>query len=155
MSERRPALQVDPIEAASDKEHVAARALDWARQRMADGPVLIYATTDPDSVRAAQQKLGVAEAGEAVEQVMADVARGLVAAGVGRLVIAGGETSGAVVQALGVKRLRIGAEIDPGVPWTMSIDKPRLHLALKSGNFGTPDFFLKAFERLEQQGIRA
>ena len=155
MSERRPALLVDPIEAASDKEHVAARALDWARQRMTDGPVLIYATTDPDSVRAAQQKLGVAEAGEAVEQVMADVARGLVAAGVGRLVIAGGETSGAVVQALGIKRLRIGAEIDPGVPWTMSIDEPRLHLALKSGNFGTPDFFLKAFERLEQQGIRA
>lgn len=148
MSEHRPTLQVNPIEAAADGKGVAARALEWALPKLADGPVLVYATADPEDVRTAQQQLGVAAAGEAVEQVMADVAQGLVAAGVGRLVVAGGETSGAVVQALGVKRLRIGAEIDPGVPWTMSIDAPRLHLALKSGNFGTPDFFLKAFDRL-------
>jgi uncharacterized protein YgbK (DUF1537 family) len=150
MSERRPALKIDPIEAASDREYVTARTLDWARQRMKDGPILIYATASPDAVHDAQQKLGLAKAGEAIEHVMADVARGLVAAGVGRLVIAGGETSGAVIQALGIKRLQIGAEIDPGVPWTMSIDEPRLHLALKSGNFGTPNFFLKALDQLEQ-----
>ena len=66
----------------------------------------------------------------------------------GRLVVAGGETAGAVVGALEVQALRIGAEIDPGVPWTMSVGAPRLHLALKSGNFGTPDFFTRAFEVL-------
>ena len=65
-----------------------------------------------------------------------------------RLVVAGGEASGAVVNALGITGLRIGAQIDPGVPWTVSLDEPMLALALKSGNFGTPDFFLKAFDRL-------
>ena len=73
------------------------------------------------------------------------IAQGLVAKGVRRLVVAGGETSGAVVGALGVEGLHIGPEIDPGVPWTFSIGQPTLALALKSGNFGTPDFFTKAF----------
>jgi len=77
---------------------------------------------------------------------MADVARDLVALGVRRLVVAGGETSGAVVQALGITGLRIGPQIDPGVPWTMSLGEPGMLLALKSGNFGTPDFFAKALE---------
>jgi uncharacterized protein YgbK (DUF1537 family) len=75
---------------------------------------------------------------------MAAIARGLVAKGVRRLVVAGGETSGAVVEALGVKGLRIGPAIDPGVPWTVSLGDPPLALALKSGNFGAPDFFIKA-----------
>jgi uncharacterized protein YgbK (DUF1537 family) len=65
-----------------------------------------------------------------------------------KLVVAGGETSGAVVQALGVKALRIGPQIDPGVPWTMGLGNPPLALALKSGNFGAPDFFTKALEML-------
>ena len=72
--------------------------------------------------------------------------------GVGQLIVAGGETSGAVVKALGVKGLRIGPEIDPGVPWTAALQEATrapLALALKSGNFGTPDFFLKAWERLQ------
>ena len=76
---------------------------------------------------------------------MATLAKGLVAAGVGRLVVAGGETSGAVVGALDVTALRIGPEIDPGVPWTASVGAKPLLLALKSGNFGAPDFFTKAF----------
>jgi len=68
------------------------------------------------------------------------------------LVVAGGETSGAVVQALGVRQMVIGPQIDPGVPWTHAragacADVP-LHLALKSGNFGAPDFFTKAFDKL-------
>ena len=79
---------------------------------------------------------------------MAAIAKGLVARGVRRLVVAGGETSGAVVDALGVKALKIGPPIDPGVPWTASLGEPELLLALKSGNFGAPDFFIKAFERL-------
>jgi uncharacterized protein YgbK (DUF1537 family) len=61
-------------------------------------------------------------------------------------VVAGGETSGAVVQRLGVTTLRIGRQIDPGVPWTFSLAEPRLALALKSGNFGGVDFFEKALE---------
>ncbi len=81
---------------------------------------------------------------------MAGIAEGLVARGVRRLVVAGGETSGAVVTRLGVRQLRIGAEIDPGVPWTHASGSGEdLLLALKSGNFGAPDFFLKAFQVLE------
>jgi 3-dehydrotetronate 4-kinase len=72
-----------------------------------------------------------------------------------RFVVAGGETAGAIVQALGVTALRIGRQIDPGVPWTVSLPhglaEPALALALKSGNFGAPDFFLRAFEVLEEQ----
>ncbi|MGB8437572.1 MAG: nucleotide-binding domain containing protein, partial [Burkholderiales bacterium] len=91
-----------------------------------------------------QAQLGVERAGQLVESCMAEVARDLVAHGVRRLVVAGGETSGAVVQSLGVTRLRIGPQIDPGVPWTMSLGEPNILLALKSGNFGAPDFFAKA-----------
>jgi uncharacterized protein YgbK (DUF1537 family) len=114
--------------------------------------VLVYSTAAPDEVRAVQQQLGVHDAGTLVEQALAAVASGLVAQGVRQLVVAGGETSGAVVQALGVQQLRIGAQIDPGVPWCHAAaqacgDAP-LHLALKSGNFGSSDFFRKAFGSL-------
>jgi uncharacterized protein YgbK (DUF1537 family) len=111
--------------------------------------VLIYATANPAEVAAAQAALGREKAGALVEDALALIAKGLVALGVGQLIVAGGETSGAVVKALGIEGLRIGPEIDPGVPWTVALggEKP-LALALKSGNFGTPDFFLKAWERL-------
>ncbi len=147
----RPAFAVDPLAIASGAD-VAREALDWARARIGDDPVLVYATAGPDAVRAAQAKLGVAQAGELVERTLAAVARGLVDAGVRRLVVAGGETSGAVVQALGVARMAIGPQIDPGVPWTAVESAVRpgetVHLALKSGNFGTTDFFEKAFAQL-------
>jgi 3-dehydrotetronate 4-kinase len=92
-----------------------------------------------------QAKLGRAEAGEIVERAMARIAKTLVDEdGVRRLVVAGGETSGAVVSALGVTGLRIGAQIDPGVPGTVTLNEPSIALALKSGNFGGPDFFAKA-----------
>jgi uncharacterized protein YgbK (DUF1537 family) len=155
MAERRPALRIDPLRAAADGNGVGGEAVAWARQRLADGPVLIYATAEPEDVRRAQDTLGVAGAGEAVEHALAGIASGLVEAGVGRLVVAGGETSGAVIQALRIGRLRIGPEIDPGVPWTFSLDKPALHLALKSGNFGGRDFFLKAFDKLNATGAPA
>jgi uncharacterized protein YgbK (DUF1537 family) len=87
----------------------------------------------------------VARAGALVEDALAAIAQGLVDAGVGQLVVAGGETSGAVVQKLGVTALRIGPQIDPGVPWTHT---GALHLALKSGNFGGREFFSKAFDLL-------
>ena len=96
-------------------------------------------------MKALQAKYGVEKSSHAIEKTMATLAKGLVAAGVGRLVVAGGETSGAVVGALDVTALRIGPEIDPGVPWTASVGAKPLLLALKSGNFGAPDFFTKAF----------
>jgi uncharacterized protein YgbK (DUF1537 family) len=83
-----------------------------------------------------------------VEHAIAAIAKGLVDAGVSRLIVAGGETSGAVVQALGVTALRIGPQIDPGVPWTATVGGKPILLALKSGNFGTADFFTKAFAQL-------
>ncbi len=147
MSRDHPALKIDPLALAKD-ESVAAQAIDWARPLLADGPLLIYASADPEEVQAAQAALGVERAGALVEEAMAEIARGLIATGVRRLIVAGGETSGAVVGGLGITGLRIGPEIDPGVPWTESLGETPLLLALKSGNFGAPDFFTKAFGQL-------
>jgi uncharacterized protein YgbK (DUF1537 family) len=142
----RPAFAVDPLAIAQGQD-VAAQALAWAAPLLAHGPVLVHATAEPAAVQAVQAQLGAERAGALVEGVLAQVARGLVQRGVRRLVVAGGETSGAVVQALGVRQLAIGPQIDPGVPWTWAptdLGVP-VHLALKSGNFGSADFFLKTF----------
>jgi uncharacterized protein YgbK (DUF1537 family) len=142
----RAAFAVDPRALARDAP-VAQLALAWAQRHLAREPVLVYATTTPHELASVQGELGAARAGALVETCLAQIARGLVERGVRRLVVAGGETAGAVVQALGVTRLRIGAAICPGVPWTQAdastLDSP-LHLALKSGNFGGPDFFDEA-----------
>ena len=122
--------------------------LHWAAPLLREGPLLIYASASPDEVQATQAKLGAAETGELVEQALARIAAGLVSLGVRRLMVAGGETAGAIVTRLGIKGLRVGPQIDPGVPWTASLGTPPLALALKSGNFGTPDFFLKAWGAL-------
>ncbi len=139
----RPALALDPVELARGFD--ATGILAWAKPHLENGPVLIYASAPPEKVEAAQRALGRERAGAVVEQAMAAIARALVANGVRRLVVAGGETSAAVCQALGITALRIGPQIDPGVPATVSLGDPPLALALKSGNFGGPDFFLKAF----------
>ena len=139
----KPAFRIDPLRLA-DGVDLATEALAWAAPKLAAGPVLVYATAEPGAVREAQAKLGAQRAGEMVEECLSRVAAGLVAKGVRRLVVAGGETSGAVVKALGVSALRIGPQIDPGVPWTQSMEEPRIALALKSGNFGAVDFFDKA-----------
>lgn len=146
--DRVPTLELDPL-ATPDAAALARQALEWAEGKLGAVPVVIAASTVPEQVQALQAKLGREAAGALVEDALATVAAGLVARGVRRLVVAGGETSGAVVGRLGVKRLRIGAEIDPGVPWTLAEggEEPLL-LALKSGNFGGRDFFLEAFERL-------
>lgn len=141
------ALAVDPLELAAGQDVVAA-ALAWAVPRLAAGPVLVYATAAPDAVLRVQAQVGAQRAGALVEAALAGVAQGLVAAGVGQLVVAGGETSGACVQALGVRQLRIGVQVDPGVPWCHA-GTPALHLALKSGNFGGEDFFTRAFAVLK------
>lgn len=135
---------LDPLQLADSGGAVDA-AVDWARPRLGEKPVLIYSTADEPRVAAIQAKLGRERAGELVEHALAHIAKRLAALGARRFVIAGGETSGAVVSALAIEGLRIGAEIDPGVPWTSSIGEPPLALALKSGNFGADDFFLRAF----------
>ncbi|MBR8183356.1 four-carbon acid sugar kinase family protein [Burkholderia ambifaria] len=145
--ESRPSFRIDPL-AASRGEPVVDDALAFARSHLPH-PVLIYATTSPDEVKAVQQALGVEAAGHLVESTLAAIARGLRELGVRKFVVAGGETSGAVVQALDVKSLQIGAQIDPGVPATATIDAQPLGLALKSGNFGTVDFFDKALRALD------
>ena len=148
MAERAPIFAIDPIAAAQGRD-VAAEALAWAAPQLGRRPLLISATAPPEAVAQVQGQLGRERAGALVEGILATVARGLVERGVRRLVVAGGETAGAVVQALGVTGLRIGRQIDPGVPWTMSLGQPPLALALKSGNFGAPDFFLRAFRVLD------
>jgi uncharacterized protein YgbK (DUF1537 family) len=140
-------FELDPTVAAGETDRAAA-ALQWAKPRLGGAPLLIYSSADAERVSAAQSKLGREAAGTLVEDTLARIAKGLVAAGVRRMVVAGGETSGAVVGALGIEGLRVGREIDPGVPWTASIAADPVALALKSGNFGSDDFFLKAFARL-------
>jgi 3-dehydrotetronate 4-kinase len=124
----------------------------WALRQPADKPVLIYSSADPAGVASVQGLLGQS-AGNLIEFAMSDIAAALVQAGFSRLIVAGGETSGAVVGRLGVTQIEIGPEIDPGVPWTLSTGshstgEAPLALALKSGNFGGPDFFTKAWARL-------
>ncbi len=122
-----------------------AEALAWADGALGERPILIVASGSPERVGANQRRYGTAEAAARVEGVLAAIARGLRERGVRRFVVAGGETSGAVVEGLGVDALRIGPQIDPGVPWTATLDEPPLALALKSGNFGGEDFFVRAF----------
>jgi uncharacterized protein YgbK (DUF1537 family) len=143
----RPALALDPLQLAAGGD-VVGQALAWAEPLLAKGPVLVYSTAEPSAVKAVQGRLGVEEAGAMVERALAAVARGLVECGVRQLVVAGGETSGACVQALGIAQLQIGGQIDPGVPWCHAASAAAggagLHIALKSGNFGGDDFFSKA-----------
>ena len=138
----RPAFRIDARQLAQGAPQ-AAQALAWAEPLLPTQPVLVYATASADEVKATQQQLGVERAGVLVETCLAEVAAGLHERGVRRMVVAGGETSGAVTLALQVQRLRVGAPIDPGVPWTQAEGRPLL-LALKSGNFGSVDFFAKA-----------
>jgi uncharacterized protein YgbK (DUF1537 family) len=144
------AFAIDPLLLAGGQD-LAGDALAWAQPRLGRAPVLVHATAAPDAVRAVQAQLGAERAGALVEDALARIAAGLVAAGVGQLIVAGGETSGACVKALGIAQLRIGAQIDPGVPWCHATTPTRgagLHLALKSGNFGGVDFFTSAFQLL-------
>ena len=142
------AFALDPL-AIADGSLSPDRVLAWAAPRLGRAPVLVYSTAEPQAVADAQARLGREVAGALVERLLGEVAQGLAAAGVTRMVVAGGETSGAVVGALGVSMLEIGPEIDPGVPWTLSADAGRMALALKSGNFGGRDFFRKALAMLD------
>lgn len=147
MRATHPSFQLDPGALARGDEMIE-EVLMWAGSQLASGPILIYSTAPPDELASVKAALGQARASELIETAMGRIARGLVDLGVRRLVVAGGETSGAVVAALEIGSLVIGPEIDPGVPWTVSGGEPRIALALKSGNFGGPDFLTRAFEVL-------
>lgn len=145
------AFRVDARQIAAGAD-VAGQALAWAAPRVKRAPVLVYSTAEPDVVKSVQEQLGIQYGGNLIEQTLAEIARGLVELGVRQLIVAGGETAGACVQALNVAQLRIGPQIDAGVPWcfaeTEGTPSVPLHLSLKSGNFGTDDFFSKAFSML-------
>jgi uncharacterized protein YgbK (DUF1537 family) len=145
------ALAIDPLALSSNPSLLQALC-DKALAALTKQPVLMYSTAAPEQLQQVQTQLGRAQAGEQVERWLSALAGRLVSAGVRQLVVAGGETSGAVVQALGIEQLRIGAQIDPGVPWCFgvsSLTADPLHICLKSGNFGAEDFFTKAFKALQ------
>ncbi|WP_342210311.1 3-oxo-tetronate kinase [Rhizobium sullae] len=144
------ALRLD-ISAIADGSQSAAQIADWAIAQASDRAPLIYSSASPEELLRIQASMGRHESGALVEQTLADVARRLLQKGFTRFLVAGGETSGAVINALEIKALSIGPEIDPGVPWTRSIGGPDIVLALKSGNFGAPDFFQKAWALLETE----
>lgn len=149
------ARALDPIQLAEDNASQIGQAIAWADACWDCDPsqaLLIYSTAQPSAVKAAQERLGAERSGAIVEQALSQIARALIAHGVGQLVIAGGETAGVCARSLGIDQMRIGPQIDPGVPWCYaSLPAPSpngIHVALKSGNFGTDDFFTKAFRIL-------
>jgi len=150
MARTRPSFKIDPLELAEGRQSKGA-VVDWARSATADGSILIYSSDNPEAVARAQSRLGREKAGSILESAMSDIARQLSAAGIRKFIVAGGETSGAIVEALAIKQLRIGPEIEPGVPWTFSEEPVKLCLALKSGNFGSENFFEKALAVLDNK----
>jgi 3-dehydrotetronate 4-kinase len=148
MRKAHPALKLDVAALSLVYESTLQEVMAWVLPRLSRSP-LIYASAPPEEVKKAQAMLGAERAGSLIEQALADVSKALTAAGVRRLIVAGGETSGAVVTALGIPALRIGKQIAPGVPATLSLGEPPIALALKSGNFGGDDFFLRALSALK------
>jgi len=136
---------VDPI-ALADNAGALDDLADWACQQAKRGHLLLFSGGSQDALERTQSALGRGRASVLVEQAFQRVAAALAASGVRSFVVAGGETSGAVLQSLGVRVLSFGDEIEPGVPWTYSVDPEGYALSLKSGNFGSADFFLKALE---------
>jgi uncharacterized protein YgbK (DUF1537 family) len=145
-----PVLRLDPAALISAGGDTAA-ALDWAATRLQGGPVVISAAGTPQEVADIQKTFGTAAAGQAIERALASIAEKLAAMGVRRLVVAGGETSGAVVDRLGIQGFQVGAELAPGVPMLRTIGRAggELCMALKSGNFGGVDFFADALSRMK------
>ena len=139
-----PVLRLDPDALIADKAAVD-KALAWALERLDRGAILIASSATPGEVAAVQSRHGRDAAGHAIEQAFASLASGLVGRGVRRLIVAGGETSGAVVDRLGIPAFRIGPEIAAGVPVLRTVGmKDEMALTLKSGNFGGPRFFSDA-----------
>lgn len=148
---RHPSHRLDAV-ASPNAETLAEKALGWFDQLPDSEPALIYSSLPADELRATQDALGVTRASEILEGAMAMIAQGLVARDVRRLVVAGGETSGAVVSALEVGGGTLGAEAAPGVPWIFTVGEPQRALLLKSGNFGPPELLLTALHAGKRQG---
>jgi 3-dehydrotetronate 4-kinase len=140
-----PHRSIDPLALARDAA-ILPELMHWAGEHVRRGPVLLYSTASPETVREAQRELGRGEAAALLEHAFGALAVALAGQGVRRFIVAGGETSGAVLEALGIRMIGFGEEIDPGVPWTRSLDPEGFDLALKSGNFGSPEFFVKALQ---------
>lgn len=143
-----PTMAID-VQALAKGGQTVDQLAEWIIAQPESSIPVLYSSADPEVLALVQASLGQHESGSMVENALAAVAQRLVEQGFSRLIVAGGETSGAVVAALGVRMLEIGPEIAPGVPWTRSLGGPDLALALKSGNFGGPDFFLTAWSLLE------
>jgi uncharacterized protein YgbK (DUF1537 family) len=142
-AERFPALRLDPA-VRPDPAELLADATAWLEKHLGDGPVMIYSSAGPEQRAAARAAL--ADVADHLERILGQLARTAVGLGVRRVVVAGGETSGAVVGALGVRTVVVTAEEDRGVPWCVTTDEPRLGLLLKSGNFGRPDLLVRAMD---------
>jgi uncharacterized protein YgbK (DUF1537 family) len=140
-----PLLRLDPEKVVADPAE-EKDALAWALERINCGPVLIASSSPPEVVDAFQARHGREAGGRAIEQAMARIAAGLVDHGVRRLVVAGGETSGAVVDRLRIPAFIVGPEIAARVPVLRTVGTKDMLLALKSGNFGGADFFADALE---------
>jgi 3-dehydrotetronate 4-kinase len=142
--------QISVKSLAEDSEAVIGEVVSWAREMLSKPkPLLIYTSETVAGLTKNQNELGIETSGSLCEDALAQIASSLVNDGVTQLIVAGGETSGAVVKKLAIGLLKIGPEIDPGVPWTLAIGPGKqLALALKSGNFGSEDFFTKAWEQL-------
>jgi uncharacterized protein YgbK (DUF1537 family) len=144
-----PRHRIDPIAIAEDHGALES-ALAWAREHARSESLVVYSSADPDAVAHAQARLGREGAAAAIERAFAAIARELAAAGVRVFVVAGGETSGAVLQALEIRSLAFGRELAPGVPWARSLQPGGFSLALKSGNFGGADFFAQAMRSIHE-----
>lgn len=146
--EKGPSFRINPV-AIRDGEQTVDQVMEWIEANTKEGaPVLIYSTDSPQAVKECQDQLGVEDACRLIEAMFADIVGEAAQRGVRKFIVAGGETSGSVVQALGVTALRIGPAIAPGVPVTQALTKVPMLLALKSGNFGDRDFFRKAVEMM-------
>ena len=151
-----PVLHLDPEQVVAGRDE-ARRALGWARERLKDGPILIASSSTPDQVAALQARHGRDAAGHAIEQAMADIAEGLVQSGVRRLVVAGGETSGAVVDRLGIPGFLVGAEIAAGVPVLRAVGAKRRRDAAGAevGQFRWAGIFLRRAQADALKAARA
>ena len=129
----------------ADGNDVVDKVLSWAQQQDEDLPLIVSSSADPLTLERTQAHLGQKFAADLIERAFGEIATGLVQQGVNRLIVAGGETSGSVISAIGINGLKIGPEIDPGVPWCETLGASNLAVALKSGNFGSEHFFEKAF----------
>ena len=145
-AEKAASYRLDIGRCVADAKTYALRVAEWVvslpRARYAP---MVYATTGPEELAHVQREFGAEVSGLAVETLFASLAVLLRNQGVDHFIVAGGETSGAVVKSLGIKAFHIGPQIVPGVPWVRAVDQP-VSLALKSGNFGEANFFSIAQE---------